>query len=177
MKNKRYELEVFIKTAYNIVKKYGFENLTVRRLSTYLRISSGPIYIQFKNIQEIKDEVVIMIFEKMIKESESKPFYESVIAYYPVQIIMFGLSHPLLFEAGWKDDRGNPKLMYELFEKFLLTYGITTGDFREMNLQDKRKYIQKVVMSMLGLFDTIHILNITDKQEIAKMCMNLLSRF
>lgn len=63
------------------------------------------------------------------------------------------------------------------FEKFLLTYGITTGDFREMNLQDKRKYIQKVVMSMLGLFDTIHILNITDKQEIAKTWTNLLSRF
>lgn len=62
-------------------------------------------------------------------------------------------------------------------EKFLLTYGITTGDFREMNLQDKRKYIQKVVMSMLGLFDTIYILNITDKQEIAKTWTNLLSRF
>lgn len=35
MKNKRYEREVFIKDAYNIVKKYGFENLTVKRLSTY----------------------------------------------------------------------------------------------------------------------------------------------
>lgn len=46
-----------------------------------------------------------------------------------------------------------------------------------MNLQDKRKHIQKVVMSMLGLFDTIHILNITDKQEIAKTWTNLLSRF
>lgn len=74
MKNKRYEREVFIKAAYNIVKKYGFENLTVKRLSTYLRISSGPIYIQFKNIQEIKDEVVIMIFDMMIRGGEVSRF-------------------------------------------------------------------------------------------------------
>lgn len=118
-----------------------------------------------------------MIFDKMIRGAESKPFCESVIAYYPVQMILFNLDHPLLFEAGWKDDRGNPKLMYELFEKFLLTYGIATEDFCEKNVQEKRNYIQKVIMSMLGLYNTINILNITDKQQIVKMWTNLLSRF
>ncbi len=92
-------------------------------------------------------------------------------------MILFDLDHPLLFEAGWKDDHGNPKLMYELFEKFLLTYGIATEDFCERTVQEKRNYIQKVIMSMLGLSDMIRILNITDKQEIAKMWTSLLSRF
>lgn len=92
-------------------------------------------------------------------------------------MILFDLDHPLLFEAGWKDDRGNPKLMYELFEKFLLTYGIATEDFCKRTVQEKRNYIQKVIMSMLGLSDMICILNITGKQEIAKMWTSLLSRF
>lgn len=118
-----------------------------------------------------------MIFEKMIRGAENKPFCENVVEYYPVQMVVFGLHHPLLFEVGWKDDKGNPKLMYELFENFLLTYGIAGENICEMDLQDKRNYIQKAVMSILGLYDTINILNITDKQQIAKMWTNLLSRF
>lgn len=63
---KIHEKDRFIEAAYRIVSRYGFEELTVKRLSTYLQISTQPIYLNFKGIQEVKDEVIKRMFKETV---------------------------------------------------------------------------------------------------------------
>lgn len=70
MRKRIYKREKFIDSAYRMVIRYGFENLTVKRLATYMQISTQPIYNQFKNFQELKDEVVYYLFHEAIKSTE-----------------------------------------------------------------------------------------------------------
>ena len=64
MRKRIYKREKFIESAYRMVMRYGFENLSAKRLATYMQISTQPIYNQFNNFQEVKDEVVYRLFHE-----------------------------------------------------------------------------------------------------------------
>jgi len=68
--------EMILNTAFEIVKKDGFEKLTNKEISKRLKCSIQPIYYQFKNTEDLKQELMKKI---------EKYFYNFLMSHTNVQ--------------------------------------------------------------------------------------------
>lgn len=63
-----------IETAFSIVRKMGIEHLNARAIAERLEISTQPIFSNFKNMEELKDEVRTLAskvyFDRLKREVE-----------------------------------------------------------------------------------------------------------
>ncbi|MCX4365444.1 MAG: TetR/AcrR family transcriptional regulator [Bacilli bacterium] len=59
---KKYSKDKIVETALEIAKKEGFEKLNARRIAKELKSSVNPIFNNFKNMDELKDEVYKEIY-------------------------------------------------------------------------------------------------------------------
>lgn len=53
--------EMILDTAFTIVKEHGLEGLTNKEISQRLKCSIQPIYYQFKNTDDLKNELIFKI--------------------------------------------------------------------------------------------------------------------
>ena len=59
--------ENILQSAFELARKEGTESLSVRAIAKACNCSTQPIYLSFKGIEEIKDEVYKMSFEYFYK--------------------------------------------------------------------------------------------------------------
>ena len=50
-------------TAYDVVKTEGFEGFTARNIAKTMNCSTQPIYLEFKNMDDLKNELYFRIKE------------------------------------------------------------------------------------------------------------------
>lgn len=78
-KNKK---EDIVNVALEIVKEKGFNGLNARDVAKRLKCSIQPIFYQFKTMDELKDAVLLAIYEiykgYMLKEEDSYTSYKSM---------------------------------------------------------------------------------------------------
>lgn len=70
---KKFSKEQIIDKAIEIAKSEGVESITARRISDELKCSVAPIYVNFKDIKELKKAVIRKIFE-MAKKLAQKTY-------------------------------------------------------------------------------------------------------
>lgn len=61
-KNK-FTKEQIIETAFEIVKEEGIDSITIRKIADNLGSSIAPIYVNFKDVEELKEAVISKIYE------------------------------------------------------------------------------------------------------------------
>ncbi|MBO1001229.1 TetR/AcrR family transcriptional regulator [Pseudogracilibacillus auburnensis] len=97
----KFSKEQIIDSAFFIAKSEGIDRITIRKVAAHLGSSSAPIYVNFNDVEELKQAVVNKIVElsqQMIKEQNTgNPFADIGIASlkmateYPVLIRNFVL--------------------------------------------------------------------------------------
>lgn len=76
--------EMILQSAFELMRKEGAESLSVRTIAKACNCSTQPIYLSFKGIEEIKDEVYKMVlnyfYEYMLNMISRKeyPEYKSI---------------------------------------------------------------------------------------------------
>ncbi|UTR10752.1 TetR/AcrR family transcriptional regulator [Evansella sp. LMS18] len=75
---KKFSKEQIINAAFVIAKKEGIESITIRKVAEQMESSIAPIYVNFDNVQELKQEVVkkvVKLSQHLIKEQNTgSPF-------------------------------------------------------------------------------------------------------
>lgn len=61
-KNK-FTKEQIIETAFEIAKEEGIDSITIRKIADNLGSSIAPIYVNFKDVEELKEAVISKIYE------------------------------------------------------------------------------------------------------------------
>lgn len=93
----KYTKEQLIDVAFDIANEEGFQNITIRKIADRLKCSIAPIYVNFKDVEELKNEVIsktIRITEELLAEQNSgEPFLDIGIA-----SVLFAKKYPLLFD-------------------------------------------------------------------------------
>lgn len=102
---KKITREQLVETALAIANEEGLGNITIRKIANRLECSIAPIYVNFKDVEELKQEVVaqaMAISKALILEQNSgDPFLDIGIA-----SVIFAKRYPLLFdELGIKDNQ------------------------------------------------------------------------
>ena len=50
----KFTKEVVVEAGYELMKKEGFQNVSVRKIANYLKCSTAPIYFNFNTVDELK---------------------------------------------------------------------------------------------------------------------------
>ena len=65
MRRKVYTREHILKAAYELINREGFGNFTARNIAKHMGISTQPIYLEFENMQDLKNTLVEAVFKDL----------------------------------------------------------------------------------------------------------------
>jgi len=76
----KFSKEQIIDAAFEIAKTEGIDNITMRKIAERMGSSVAPIYVNFKNINELVEALIERIIsisqQLLIEESTGNPFYD-----------------------------------------------------------------------------------------------------
>jgi len=94
----KFTKEQIIESAFNIVRRKGWEGLTTRSLAEELGASSRPIYSFFHSIGELEEPIVKravdLLHEYMTLKRSGDPWHDHGIGY-----VMFAMEEKYLFKS------------------------------------------------------------------------------
>lgn len=95
---KKIQKEDILNTALDIVRKEGIQSVQARNIAKKLNCSTQPIFYQFKNMEELKEELlkkIIEVYREYLAVDEKAPhLYRQIGEGY----IRFAKQEPKLFE-------------------------------------------------------------------------------
>lgn len=107
----KYTKQEITNTAFELVKKQGYDTLTARDLAKKLGTSTRPIFTAFENMEELKKEVIYKsaeLFEMYKSEEIKKQKYPEYKAR-GMAYIRFAKEEKNLFKLLFMRDRTNEK--------------------------------------------------------------------
>lgn len=109
-----------LSAAYALVVEEGFKHFTARNIAKRMGCSTQPIYLEFKNMADLKQAVLNEIKEtlntKMSRRFTTDPIVDLGLAY-----INFALENPALYRAVFIEDHFGVQDMREFALKTALT--------------------------------------------------------
>jgi len=111
--------EQILEAAYNLVKTEGFAHFTARNIASYIGCSTQPIYLEFANMQELKDLVYDRIYEHLtddvyLVERTGDPLVDLCLNY-----ISFAKNEHTLFSALYVEEHGSGERISEFSQNFV----------------------------------------------------------
>lgn len=77
--------ETVIEKAFEILRKEGFQAVSARNIAKELGVSTMPIYVYFKTMDELKDILIRKAFDLLysyqVKQRSGRPFYDMGLGY------------------------------------------------------------------------------------------------
>lgn len=128
MRRKVYTKDQILKAAHEVVLESGFEKFTARNVAKKMGISTQPIYLEFKNMEDLKRTLLQKIQTDLTRKFMSQPITGDLIVDAPVHYIEFTLKKPKLFKALFVDPKGGGPIMYEYSVEF----------YKELSKQSRR---------------------------------------
>lgn len=112
---KQISREAILEAAIDIVRKSGIESVNARSLARKLNCSTQPVYLSFKNMEELKDAVIHAaddVYQRFVSEELKKghimPYKAGGVAY-----IRFAKEEKGLFKALFMRERTIEQAEYE----------------------------------------------------------------
>lgn len=119
MRRKIYTRDLILQAAYEVMERDGFSGFTARNIADQLGVSTQPIYLEFKNMQDLKNTLIEKVYQNLEEEVFSFPHTDDVLVDMCLNYIDFAKKNPAVFMALFLDERGGGKLMYEIsFDHF-----------------------------------------------------------
>jgi AcrR family transcriptional regulator len=140
--------EQIIDAAFAIVDQEGFDHLTVRKIASALNSSVAPIYVNFVDIHELKQEVVREINRvalKLAKQTQTGNPLKDIGA----ASIRFAFQHPKLFQDyifGKFEFEGNNKM-----NEFVLNSIKEDRELSSLSEKEISEYLEKIRIYQTGL--------------------------
>lgn len=128
MRRKVYTKDQILKAAHEVVLESGFEKFTARNVAKKMGISTQPIYLEFKNMEDLKRTLLQKIQTDLTRKFMSQPITGDLIVDAPVHYVEFALKKPRLFKALFVDPKGGGPIMYEYSVEF----------YKELSKQNRR---------------------------------------
>lgn len=186
----KFTREQIIDTAFKIAQTEGIDSITMRKIAEKMGSSVAPIYVNFKNVDELKEalmERIISVSRQILKEeSTGNPFHDIGIASLRFAVEYSVIFRDLVIKSGkymqGYDEKMMPALIEEM-QKDPALNGFTVEELKTILLKMRIFQVGLSVMAANSLLpkeytnqDMIDILSSTADDVImsAKMRRGLL---
>jgi len=88
-----------LKAAYEVVAKEGFARFTARNIAAKMKCSTQPIYLEFKNMEDLKQSLLKAIFDYLSAEVLPKEPSGPQLVAFGFPYIAFSTKPPQLYKS------------------------------------------------------------------------------
>lgn len=113
MRRKFYTKDQILKAAYEVISKDGFSKFTARNIAKKMGISTQPIYLEFKNMQDLKNTLVETVMRDLQENVFPIEHTGNQIVDLGLNYINFAQENRNLYVALFVDEYGGGKMMHE----------------------------------------------------------------
>ncbi|MFV0559482.1 MAG: TetR/AcrR family transcriptional regulator [Enterococcus sp.] len=125
MRRKVYTKEQILKAAYEVISKEGFSGFTARNIAKKMGISTQPIYLEFKNMDDLKNTLLDSIFDKLRNDIFPVEHTGDSVVDLNLNYINFAKKQHQLYMALYIDEHGGGQRMrdfsYDYFTNLIKT--------------------------------------------------------
>ena len=161
-------------TAYDVVKTEGFDGFTARNIAKTMNCSTQPIYLEFKNMDDLKNELYSRI-KAYLTETVFKNMRENdPVLNTCLNFIHFAKDEPIFFRALFLENHLGSKRMQDLPLEALLDAFDQKDETKGLSKAEKRSVFEKIWISVYGTAalvaqDLITLDEATLKSELEKV--------
>ena len=110
-------------TAYEVVATEGFSSFTARNIAAKMQCSTQPIYLEFKNMEELRQELFEKIHYHLLNAVFSQVHTANPLVDLTLNYIEFASKETTLYKSLFIEEHNNEKSLneftYSLFTKKL----------------------------------------------------------
>jgi AcrR family transcriptional regulator len=168
VRKKVYTREQILQAAHELVEKEGFSKFTARNIAKQMGISTQPIYLEFKNMDDLKNTVLDEIFEQLFTGIFPKKVTGDPLVDLGLNFINFANDNKRLFQALYVEEYGCGQKMYDAsFENY---HNMVKGSEKYANVDEQHidaLHVRTwVVVTGLAVLTTSGIIHPTQEQLI-----------
>ena len=122
-RKKEIDKQRILDAAYKLAVRCGIESLTARNIAKAVNCSTQPIYLEFKNMQDLRNQVLARISDELKSNTLQQNFTGEPLIDLDLSYLYFAKEHVDLFRAMFVDGKfGNQMIVDTLMglglEKF-----------------------------------------------------------
>lgn len=122
-RKKEIDKQRILDAAYNLAVRGGIESLTARNIAKAVNCSTQPIYLEFENMQDLRNQVLARISDELKSNTLQQNFTGEPLIDLDLSYLYFAKEHVDLFRAMFVDGKfGNQMIVDTLMglglEKF-----------------------------------------------------------
>lgn len=122
-RKKEIDKQRILDAAYKLAVRGGIESLTARNIAKAVNCSTQPIYLEFKNMQDLRNQVLARISDELKSNTLQQNFTGEPLTDLDLSYLYFAKEHVDLFRAMFVDGKfGNQMIVDTLMglgiEKF-----------------------------------------------------------
>ena len=122
-RKKEIDKQRILDAAYKLAVRGGIESLTARNIATAVNCSTQPIYLEFENMQDLRNQVLARISDELKSNTLQQNFTGEPLIDLDLSYLYFAKEHVDLFRAMFVDGKfGNQMIVDTLMglgiEKF-----------------------------------------------------------
>ena len=114
----KFSKEVVLKTAFQLVREQGFENLNARNIAKMLKSSTQPVFSYYKNMADLKADVFAMVNECHKRHFDRVELGENLLVNIGMAYIDFAIEEPNLFRTLFMSGGFSGLKLSEFFSSF-----------------------------------------------------------
>ncbi|WP_414838663.1 TetR/AcrR family transcriptional regulator [Carnobacterium sp. TMP28] len=137
-------------TAYAVVKKEGFEGFTARNIAKTMDCSTQPIYLEFKNMDDLKNELYVKIKDYLTETIFANDRSEDPILNICLNFVHFAKDEPIFFKALFLENHLEPKKMHNLPYEEMLKAFEDQAQTNSLSEAEKRVLFETIWISVYG---------------------------
>lgn len=113
--------EQILKAAYEVVATEGFSRFTARNIANKMKCSTQPIYLEFKNMDDLKESLFEEIQMHLMKEVFPVERNEDPIVNLALNYIHFSNEEKKLYRALYLEEYGLGDYLYKFSAEYFFT--------------------------------------------------------
>lgn len=141
--------EEIIQTAFEIFKNKGIENITARNIATKLGCSTAPIYTCFKNIDQIKQEVLEKAFD-ILQGYAEKEYTHNAFLNIGIGLLNFARDFKKIYKTLFMEN-SSYKSLINAFETTSLILMKKEESLKVLDEEDLSQILNKMYIFTHGL--------------------------
>lgn len=131
-------------TAYDVVRKDGFDGFTARNIAKEMNCSTQPIYLEFKNMDDLKRELIMRIKAHLTETIYTQERTEHPVLNDALNYLYFAKEESTFFKALYLENRLDAKKIYAI------SHDVTFDSFKEV--PETKDLTEKEKEKVFGLF-------------------------
>ena len=148
----KYTREEIVSAALEVARSKGIDAVTAREVGNYLGTSSSPVFVAFKNMDELLNEVYNSAVKEYSDYIADSVNYTPAFKQFGFRLIEFASTQPNLFKMIYKYRQGEKSYSKMIMSMPAADFCVqTVMEQAQVNYENARLIFEEVLLAGLGI--------------------------